>query len=499
MDILSVLFLSVVIVLGGVIALVADRLGRTLGKKRLTYLRMRPRRTAEVITVVAGMLITTLTIVVLLVGSSDLRRLLFEGQKAIQEAEQKKQEVKSLTGERDALESEVKGIRKQLDDATVRVADLRKKAAQFEAIAKEAGLKVAKLNHQISNLATSIRRTANQLAGTRSELLLAQAKRDQLKGNYDELKRQTDELKDQINDLLKTNEQLQKDALTLKTTLEGLQIEIGRLGSENTAKQNELSAKQRELDETSQKLNDGRQLLADLQRELSLAESKLENLLAGPTATSRYQPLMFARGEEASRLQIEPNLADAQARLELARLIRSARVEAEARGAQPGQGVPSAGIFPRDDRGALISIEDQEREIVRGISRMEEPLVMVARSALNAFKGEPVALEIRWYRNPVVFHAGEVIAEGRIEGNLSIGEILSQISDLLTTKVKERARSVGMVPVAGKESSFGSVNPAAVMEIVNQVKETGRPVRLQILAHAETRAGDPLALDFRIR
>ena len=66
MDILSVLFLAVVIILGGVIALIADRLGRTLGKKRLTYLKMRPRRTAEVITVAAGMLITLLTMVTLL-------------------------------------------------------------------------------------------------------------------------------------------------------------------------------------------------------------------------------------------------------------------------------------------------------------------------------------------------------------------------------------------------------------------------------------------------
>src|SRR5437763_4417696 len=70
---LSVLFVLLLIFFGGVIAYCADRLGRTLGKKRLSLLGLRPRHTAEVLTVMAGAVIPIVTFAIVMAASADVR------------------------------------------------------------------------------------------------------------------------------------------------------------------------------------------------------------------------------------------------------------------------------------------------------------------------------------------------------------------------------------------------------------------------------------------
>src|SRR5437588_10392153 len=70
---LSVLLVLMLVVLGGVIAYFADRLGRTLGKKRLSLMGLRPRHTAEVLTVAAGAVIPIVTFAIVMAASADVR------------------------------------------------------------------------------------------------------------------------------------------------------------------------------------------------------------------------------------------------------------------------------------------------------------------------------------------------------------------------------------------------------------------------------------------
>src|SRR5579862_4452496 len=100
MDVISGLFLIVFVVLGGVIAVIADELGRRIGKRRLVlHRRIRPRTTARILTFVSGVMITVLTIVLIWVASSDVRTWLREGGMAIRERDQRKVEVRNLERE----------------------------------------------------------------------------------------------------------------------------------------------------------------------------------------------------------------------------------------------------------------------------------------------------------------------------------------------------------------------------------------------------------------
>ncbi len=51
-----------ILVLGGLIATVGDRLGSRIGKARLSIFKLRPRTTATVVTIVTGALISASTL-----------------------------------------------------------------------------------------------------------------------------------------------------------------------------------------------------------------------------------------------------------------------------------------------------------------------------------------------------------------------------------------------------------------------------------------------------
>ena len=53
-DFIPYLFLAAMIIISGLVAFVADGMGRKIGKKRLSFMGLRPRYTATLITVAAG-------------------------------------------------------------------------------------------------------------------------------------------------------------------------------------------------------------------------------------------------------------------------------------------------------------------------------------------------------------------------------------------------------------------------------------------------------------
>ena len=57
----GITLIFVLAVVGGVIALIGDRLGTRIGKKKLSIFGLRPRHTAVLVTVVTGICITTVT------------------------------------------------------------------------------------------------------------------------------------------------------------------------------------------------------------------------------------------------------------------------------------------------------------------------------------------------------------------------------------------------------------------------------------------------------
>ena len=81
----GIYLITVMIITGGAIAFIGDKLGTKIGKKRLSIFGLRPRHTSMIITVITGALITGLSIGSMAVISDNVRTALF-GMEELNEA-----------------------------------------------------------------------------------------------------------------------------------------------------------------------------------------------------------------------------------------------------------------------------------------------------------------------------------------------------------------------------------------------------------------------------
>lgn len=73
----GIMLIVVLVLTGGVIAFIGDRLGTKVGKKKLSLFGMRPKHTSILVTIITGILITTVTFGILSIASKDVRTALF--------------------------------------------------------------------------------------------------------------------------------------------------------------------------------------------------------------------------------------------------------------------------------------------------------------------------------------------------------------------------------------------------------------------------------------
>ena len=72
------LLIIVLLLLGGTLSTLGDLLGSRIGKARLSVFKLRPRRTAVLITILTGSLISAISLSLMLLVSRELRVGLFE-------------------------------------------------------------------------------------------------------------------------------------------------------------------------------------------------------------------------------------------------------------------------------------------------------------------------------------------------------------------------------------------------------------------------------------
>ena len=73
----GIVLIAALIVTGGAIAVIGDRVGSKVGKKKLSLFGLRPRHTSVIVTIITGVVITTLTFAVLAAASENVRVALF--------------------------------------------------------------------------------------------------------------------------------------------------------------------------------------------------------------------------------------------------------------------------------------------------------------------------------------------------------------------------------------------------------------------------------------
>ncbi|EDZ92605.1 conserved hypothetical protein, partial [Limnospira maxima CS-328] len=113
----AVIFVIAILTLGGVIAVVSDRLGTKVGKARLSLFKMRPKKTAAVVTMATGTMLSALTLVILFATSKPLRRGVFTIDQIQDRLNQARRDLTHAQVEKHRVESELIQAQNELQAA----------------------------------------------------------------------------------------------------------------------------------------------------------------------------------------------------------------------------------------------------------------------------------------------------------------------------------------------------------------------------------------------
>ena len=171
------LLILILLVLGGVLAPLGDRLGTRVGKARLSLLGLRPRSTAVVITVLTGSLISALSLVLMLLVSRQLRVGLFELnalqaklQSSRSDLERSRAAQSNAASELKQAQAERQRARQELTAAQAKVDALRQTLVPLQQQRQRLEAERQRLSRDVKARDADIQRTAKELADVRARI-----------------------------------------------------------------------------------------------------------------------------------------------------------------------------------------------------------------------------------------------------------------------------------------------------------------------------------------
>jgi len=183
------LLILALLLLGGVLSTLGDRLGSKVGKARLSLLGMRPRRTAVVITVLTGSLISAISLGLMLLVSDRLRTGLFELDQLERRLREGREALERSQNELNAAEQGRQEARSQLGMVEAQAASLRKELAPLLQQRRQLEQERDQLSREIGTKDADIRRNREELARLNTRISASAKELQQLETNLIALRR----------------------------------------------------------------------------------------------------------------------------------------------------------------------------------------------------------------------------------------------------------------------------------------------------------------------
>ncbi|MEO7719887.1 MAG: DUF3084 domain-containing protein [Capsulimonas sp.] len=456
----------VLFVAGGCIALLGDRLGTYVGKKRISKFGLRPRQTAMLYTFWSGAIIALLVTLLLIWLNNDYAR-------AIQDRRELKKNIVTL-------ESNIRKSQQALADAVAQITkaneDLRK--AETRKIQAEQALLAAQKN--LTALQKHLTGTQAKLAGTQAQLAASQSA---------VAARQRDLTQAQAQ-LTGVNARLRSTSDSLRSTMANLNATVDDLSTVRVEAK-KLTVRNKSLRTDNEKL--------------AVKNSKLvvtNEALIQQNATLVTRPLIYRSGGELGRTTIDATQSPEAIQKNLVAWLEDLSVRARKDGAALGPNDRAIEVVnpPLDNPEAAKSTgEEIVRTIVDAISkdRFQHPSVaVIARAKYNTAIGEQVRVYLYPYQNVVVFRAEQVIKSTIIDGTQNEDVILRALQSFLTNTVQPYAIDEGVIkkidPKTG-EVTAGQVVSSWV-DVVKEIRAVGAQAHVDAIAESDTTSVQPLRL-----
>lgn len=532
----TLLFFLLLLPISGFIAWAGDRIGHKLGKRRASLFGLRPRHTAIFITITFGIGITLASFGTMLLISRSFRQVVARGG--------------ALARDNVELQRTLNGAKKRLEDVRREQAVQDKKLVAAQKAAESAlasqqtaerAVVTAQLQYNIAD--EKLKAETANLASTRGNLLLAiarveKAKRDvrdalmkrsiamkasveagrkaqaarkdagEAKGRVATAERVFEAvMQQQRARLAEQREQLKELEDAVSMQLASLQTQKETIRSQQDTIDMQSSRLERQKEQATEQGAELERLTRDV-AELSTRRAEVQQALDAlsiEAVTMRSGKITYRNGEEVARMQVSATRSVGRIQNTLETLLAVAAKNAELRGAKASKSTSRAVRIPerniRLPTGQLQTISEFEAlaAAAENIAAAGEPVVIVLFATSNAVSGEAVSVDVRTFRNPLLFDAGTVLGELSVSGNVSREQVADKLYQLLRGDIRRKLLKAGIIPPSlgtGVDGEpIGETRIDDVLKVLDLARSVSRS-KIVIRTEKDIRAGDAVMLTF---
>ncbi|MEZ2230182.1 MAG: DUF3084 domain-containing protein [Microcoleus sp.] len=534
----------VILILGGVIATVSDRLGTKVGKARLSLFKLRPRDTAVVVTVMAGSILSATTLGILFATSKPLRTGVFRIDEIQKRLNNARRELNLATEEKKRVETELSQARAAQAQAKANLEEINRSLQMANAEQAQTQTKLKSLRAQLNNVEAAKSKTQQQLSQveaaksqtekqlatmeaaklrTEEQLTIVEVAKASTQSQLDRTENQLKTVSTQKKALGSEITQLQTERQQLIEQRERVKTQIAQRDQEIAQRNQEIAKREGEIAQRDQEIGSRNKLIA--QRDKEIAE-RVQNL------ADRDRAIVDRDKVIAEREALLETLAEQQTQLEQQQALLQQQVQVLERDFQAiregtvairrGQ-ILAAGVV-RIAEPALASraidrlLQEANKTTVGlmqpGNTKVKEQIVQITNAEieqlLNQIKdGQDYVVRIvagaNYLReekrikvfaeaeiNRVVFRAGDVIAGVSIDPLVLKDEQVRQQLQQLIEACQFRARLIGVV---GGRVQVADNRIETLASFVDRLKQYDKPLEVQAIATDVTYIAGPLKID----
>ena len=478
------ILILVVLIFGGLIAALGDRLGSKVGKAKLRIFNLRPRQTAVVLTVMTGTLIAATTLGVLFTFSKSLREGIFKLDDILKQLRVAQADLEKAASEKVEIEKKLKAAKIQEKAAKTQQESLQKRSKEINENynrvlnkLKQASLAATKLQSDVKILLKEREQLAQQRQTLTQEMNTLQA---QVKLRDNELNKRQERIAAQDKILSERQARLQileKRFQTLESQRQKLQGEINTRDSRISELDQAIALKNENIKAREGKLKDLESQLGYLNRQVQVLEQYYQNyqdLRERRIALVRGQVLAFAALRVINPQSVN-NAID-----ELLRQANKMVIEAVL---PPNTPIPSL---------PLVKITKAQVEQLSKQLQSGEDYVVRIISAGNYVQGEN---DIRVFAdvapNKLIFQADETIATISMDASNFSEEDIQKRLDLILSAARFRARREGVL--GGIQVEDGRIK--TLIKFIEDISQTeNRPDEIRVVTAIDTYTVGPLKL-----
>ena len=244
-----------ILILGGSIAALGDRIGSKVGKARLRLFNLRPKQTAILITIGTGILISSSTLAVLFALSESLRQGVFELDEILKRR-------KEITIQLDKVEKEKKRVENELSKTQERQSIIENQLKLNIEELNETQEQVKKTEEKSEALIEEV----NKIIEEKNSLLAEKRKiEEQTKVLEESIKQKDRELNNKENQINEQEKVLQEQQQSL-TELENIQSQL----------ESEIKSRDQQIAKLDSRISDTNKTLSEKENELISLEKQLE-------------------------------------------------------------------------------------------------------------------------------------------------------------------------------------------------------------------------------